>query len=84
VVKPCVYCNEEIEDVGEMALGTIYDEHGESRGAHRECSLRMVLGGIGHLEDHDHWCLNYSDPDGGRTFRQSSIEVWEWVKEHGL
>jgi len=52
--------------------------------AHRECLLRSVLGGIGHLEDHQHWCVEVGDPDGGRTFRQSAIEVDEWVHKHGI
>ena len=47
--------------------------------AHRECSMRSVLGGIGHHEDHQLWCLQRHDPDGGRSYRQSALEVWEWV-----
>lgn len=49
---------------------------------HRECSLREVIGGIGHLEDHFHWCKEMKDPDGGRTRRQSALEVWQWAKTH--
>lgn len=52
--------------------------------AHQECLLRSVLGGIGHLEDHYHWCVEVGDPDGGRTYRQSAIEVEKWVQEHGI
>lgn len=47
--------------------------------AHRECLLRMAMGGIGHLEDHNYWCLELHDPDGGRTYRQSALEVDEWL-----
>lgn len=54
------------------------------RSAHRECMLRTVLGGIGHLEDHQHWCNEMHDPDGGRTFRQSALEVDAWVHKHGV
>lgn len=43
--------------------------------AHRECLLRAVLGGIGHHEDHAYWCTVRGDPDGGRTYRQSALEV---------
>jgi hypothetical protein len=50
--------------------------------AHRECLLRCVLGGIGHLENHAYWCLEKHDPDGGRTYRQSALEVDEWVMNH--
>ena len=48
----------------------------------RECSLRSVLGGIGHMEDHQHWCREVGDPDGGRSDRQSALEVWAWVRAH--
>lgn len=50
--------------------------------AHRECLLRNVLGGIGHLEDHVRWCLGAHDPDGGRTYRQSALECDAWVHAH--
>lgn len=68
----CVLCREPIEtlDVARIHPGF----------AHRECAQRSVLGGIGHHEDHSYWCLNVGDPDGGRTYRQSALEVvalWE-------
>jgi hypothetical protein len=44
---------------------------------HRECGLRAVSGGIGHFEDHQLWCESRGDPDGGRSRRQSSLEVWD-------
>lgn len=46
---------------------------------HRECQLRVALGGIGHLEDHAYWCGKQGDPDGGRTSRQSALEVWALI-----
>jgi hypothetical protein len=45
--------------------------------------LRTALGGIGHLENHAYWCKEMHDPDGGRTLRQSALEVDEWVHRHG-
>jgi hypothetical protein len=44
---------------------------------HRECGFRAVSGGIGHFEDHEYWCQTRHDPDGGRSRRQSALEVWE-------
>jgi hypothetical protein len=44
---------------------------------HRECGFRAVQGGIGHFEDHDYWCQTRHDPDGGRSRRQSALEVWD-------
>lgn len=46
-----------------------------SGAAHRECLLRCVMGGIGHHLDHAFWCGVMGDPDGGRTYRQSALEV---------
>jgi hypothetical protein len=40
--------------------------------SHRECGLRNVLGGIGHLMDHEYYCLELHDPDGGFTYRESA------------
>lgn len=51
---------------------------------HRECLLRSAMGGIGHLENHAHWCKEMGDPDGGRTFRQSALEVDAWVVDNGF
>lgn len=76
-MNQCPLCEQTIlagEDVRELMNGR----------AHRECLLRSVLGGIGHLEDHQHWCNEVGDPDGGRTYRQSAIEVEEWVHRHGI
>ena len=50
---------------------------------HRECSLRMVLGGIGHLVDHDRYCLGVG-PDAGLARRTSALLVWEWFMETGM
>lgn len=100
VGEPCGFCGEPIEEDDQGAfIGTYVLDQADgsyvlaevAEGArqalvpqHRECSLRTVLGGIGHLLDHDYWCVHHHDPDGGRTPRQSSIEVWEWVQAHGM
>jgi hypothetical protein len=49
---------------------------------HRECSLRAVMGGIGHLVDHAHYCGSQHGPDAGLTFRASALLVWAWWTEH--
>jgi hypothetical protein len=43
---------------------------------HKECSLRSVMGGIGHLVDHDRWCVERGDPNGGLPYRESALLVW--------
>lgn len=89
VGDPCLLCGEPIEDNDQGTF--MFDAADVMRGtaptmrpAHRECSLRSVLGGIGHLEDHHHWCQHEGDPDGGRSYRQSALEVWSWVMHGGI
>lgn len=48
--------------------------------AHRECLLREVMGGIGHLTDHEFWCGHIHDPDAGHTYRKSALLVDQWVE----
>ena len=52
-------------------LDPIFDDEA----IHRECSLRSVMGGIGHLIAHEHWCTQRRDPDAGLTYRQSALMV---------
>jgi hypothetical protein len=63
----CVLCDEPITDYDAwMPLNS-------AQLAHHECSLRSVLGGIGHLIAHDYWCQEpRHDPDAGLTYRQSA------------
>jgi hypothetical protein len=51
---------------------------------HRECALREVTGGIGHLIAHDYWCIERKDPDAGLTYRQSALLVDEFVVVVGV
>ena len=46
---------------------------------HRECALRSVMGGIGHLVDHERYCHGEHGPDAGLTYRQSAWLVWGHV-----
>jgi len=68
----CVLCDEPIRP--HETANPMMTAEGPRR-AHRECALRAVVGGIGHWEDHAYWCGQMQDPDGGRTFRQSALEV---------
>ena len=56
--------------------------------AHRECLLREVTGGIGHLIAHEWWCpggkSGRDDPDAGLSRRQSALLVDAWVRIVGL
>jgi hypothetical protein len=76
----CPLCHEPVTD--EQYTHPMMTLEG-SGWAHRECLLRAVWGGIGHLEDHAHWCGRVGDPDGGRSYRQSALEVDAWVAAHG-
>lgn len=63
----CILCDEPIQHLDVVHISPGY--------AHRECGLRSVLGGIGHHEDHEKWCVIMRDPDGGRSYHQSAVEV---------
>lgn len=83
----CTWCREAIQDGdrGNYLMAFAEPQKTEIQPVHRECSLRSVVGGIGHLEDHAFWCHGPGqDTDGGRTKRQSALEVWEWVQTHGI
>jgi hypothetical protein len=51
---------------------------------HRECSLRNVMGGIGHLVDHERYCRGELGTDAGLTRRDSSLLVWEYFQQTHL
>ena len=53
-------------------------------GMHRECLLRSVSGGIGHLLDHHRYCVVEGDPDAGMTFRESALCVDELIARFGV
>jgi hypothetical protein len=77
----CLYCEEAIGKWDPtVPVGT---EEGR-RLTHRECSLREVTGGIGHLIAHEYWCgAPRHDPDAGLTRRQSSLLVARWFEVVG-
>jgi hypothetical protein len=66
----CMYCQEPFE---EGDNGCIYPT---GYAAHRECQLRAVWGGIGHIVDHARYCRSELGTDAGLTMRQSSWLVW--------
>lgn len=73
----CDHCQEPILQGEEIANIITMD-------AHRECSLRSVLGGIGHLIDHAHFCKGMGDPDAGLDRRTSALMVDVWVARKGV
>ena len=72
----CHLCEEEIQGGEDRVPGNLP--------AHRECALREVLGGIGHLLDHAHFCRTLHDPDAGMTYRESARMVALWVRLKGV
>lgn len=82
--RTCALCTEEIGPKDEYAPGSLRDQDGAHLVTHRECSLRSVIGGIGHLQDHVYWCNERHDPDAGMTYRQSSIAVDLWIAKYGV
>jgi hypothetical protein len=51
---------------------------------HKACALREVMGGIGHLIDHQHFCKDLGDPDAGLPYRLSALLTTVWVKYNGV
>lgn len=51
---------------------------------HRQCALRNVIGGIGHLLDHEHFCVVMGDPDAGLDYRTSALLVDVYVRIVGI
>ena len=85
----CEFCDESIQTFDQGSFVTaVRGEEGQWVGVlapvHRECSLRNVLGGIGHLTNHMVWCGERHDPDAGLGYRESSLQVWKWVADHGF
>lgn len=75
----CPLCETNVDPGGDHLMIGTPTGHAS---AHRECLLRSVMGGIGHLTDHAHWCLTVHDPDGGHTYRESALLVDQWVTDH--
>lgn len=82
--SPCLLCSEPVGPDDEQAEGVWRDQHSRQYLVHRECALRNVLGGIGHIEDHNYWCGMMRDPDKGMSFRASALAVDVWVRKHGV
>ena len=84
---PCALCEEPIAEGDQgsfMGTARLEQPFGAYGPVHRECSLRGVLGGIGHHLNHTYWCGERHDPDGGFTYRESSLQVWQLVVELGI
>ena len=73
----CFHCNEPILHAEDRADIINMDSH-------RECALRTVIGGIGHLLDHAHFCHGELGPDAGLDYRTSSLLVDVWVHRKGI
>lgn len=83
----CYFCDEEL--VGPLVANEVPDPQPQDRvylggtdGVHRACMLREVLGGIGHLTDHNLWCNERQDCDAGLSRYASAVAVWDWVQNH--
>lgn len=77
MIEPCLLCGEEITLTD--SPGTIGTPEGMRR-MHRECSLREVMGGVGHVIAHPYWCTQKHNPDAGFSYRESARIVWAIVQ----
>lgn len=66
----CMYCRRAfVEGDNGCIMVTGYAQH-------RECGLRGVWGGIGHIVNHSKYCRGPLGTDAGLTYRQSAWLVW--------
>ena len=75
----CVLCDEAIDHHYDAWVPLNAAQY-----AHHECSLRSVLGGIGHQIAHEYWCKQRHDTDAGLTYRQSAKMVVALVDVIGI
>lgn len=68
--ESCMYCQEPFEEGDNGAIMP------NGFAQHRECGLRSVWGGIGHLVDHVRYCNGEYGPDAGLSYRASARLVW--------
>jgi hypothetical protein len=65
-----MYCQEHFEEGDNGAImPTGFAQH-------RECGLRGVMGGIGHIVDHEFFCHGPLGTDAGLSYRASAMLVW--------
>lgn len=84
VGEDCLLCDEPIvaSDRGLMMTG----ERGGRWSLlpiHRECELRSVIGGIEHLTAGPH-AVGSCYEGATLTYRQSALQAWDWVQQHGI
>lgn len=70
----CILCDEPMLDERSRTVQPM----------HRECGLRSVMGGIGHLIDHAHFCKGELGPDAGLPYRLSALLCDTWVRYKGV
>lgn len=81
----CLLCGEDASRENFVSVvHEIVDGKVAQRWAHDDCSLREVLGGIGHLIAHDYWCKQMHDPNAGLTRHQSALMVRAFVEIMGV
>lgn len=79
--RTCAHCGEELT-TGQEVTGVVIHRQidtlmtvFEPGVAHIECAYQACVGGIGCHLNHQYWCETKHDPNGGRTIRQSALEV---------
>lgn len=80
VGAPCVLCEVALTSRDSGTLMAVRDESGRWHlgPVHRECNLRTVIGGAGHLAAPPHE-PGECDPDGGLPRYRSALLVQSWV-----
>jgi len=82
VGEPCLYCREEIAEADRGFIQTAFKSLApEQLPIHRECQLRMILGGLDHVEGRCEYIghCNELQKAAGRTDREDALAVWDWA-----
>jgi hypothetical protein len=85
VGEACLMCDEAIlpGDSGTIIGALEADGTARQRPMHKECGLRSVVGGIGHIMGLCHCYGGEMEDPPGLSKRQSAMLVWAWVQEYG-
>lgn len=84
--EKCLHCDEMFDEAAGdsgQAFPCHTTEGSSIRHAHKECSMRNVVGPLAHLHGR---CVCQGGPSTetpGMTLRQEALAVWTWVQQHG-
>jgi hypothetical protein len=84
VGRECNWCQESVRAGDHGRIAVVSTQSGSSSYIeHRECVLRALVGGVGHLVDHERYCHSVGS-DAGLSYRESALLGYDFVRETHL